>query len=204
MKFQKGNKINLGRWQSEETRRKISEAQKGRKLSEEHKRKTSETMKGKKPYQMTDEIRKKISQSLKGTKHVGSFTSEKMKGNVPWNKGKPGFKQSEETKLKKSMAMRGKRVGEKSSNWKGGITPINERIRRSLEYKLWRTAVFKRDNYTCIWCGVVGGRLNADHIKPFSQYPELRFAIDNGRTLCVKCHETTETYGGRMNKYIKL
>lgn len=42
--------------------------------------------------------------------------------------------------------------GEKHPNWRGGITPINKAIRTSLEYKLWRTAVFERDNYTCVWC----------------------------------------------------
>ena len=89
--------------------------------------------------------------------------------------------------------------GEKSYLWKGGITPINEKLRKSLEYKLWREAVYKRDEWTCVWCEKKGGRLNADHIKPFSLYPELRFALDNGRTLCVECHRTTDTYGRKSH-----
>lgn len=79
--------------------------------------------------------------------------------------------------------------------WKGGVTKKHLALRMSLEYKIWRRAVYERDNYTCIWCGYKGNKLNADHIKSFSQYPELRFAIDNGRTLCEPCHRTTNTYG---------
>lgn len=78
---------------------------------------------------------------------------------------------------------------------RGRRTPELGRIRRCLQYRLWRESVFKKDNYTCIWCGQIGGRLNADHIKPFAYYPELRFAIDNGRTLCENCHRKTDTYG---------
>lgn len=84
--------------------------------------------------------------------------------------------------------------GDKSHFWKGGITSKNEAFRKTLDYRLWREAVFKRDNWTCIWCRQRGGILNADHIKAFALYPELRLAIDNGRTLCVDCHKTTETY----------
>lgn len=90
--------------------------------------------------------------------------------------------------------------GEKNPCWKGGITPTNMVIRASAEYRLWRESVFLRDEYTCVWCGVRGGNLNADHIKPFAYFPELRFAIDNGRTLCVPCHKTTDTYGARKPK----
>ena len=117
-----------------------------------------------------------------------------------------GKHRSEETKKKISEARMGiprpDMRGSSSNLWKGGITPINEVIRHSLEYKLWRKSVFERDNYTCIVCGDnKGGNLNADHIKPFSLFIELRFDINNGRTLCIDCHRQTDTYGGRMMNY---
>lgn len=87
------------------------------------------------------------------------------------------------------------RKGNKTNLWKGGVSSINLIIRSSIEYRLWRESVFKRDNWTCVWCGQRGGKLNADHIKPFCDYPELRFAIDNGRTLCLECHKKTPTFG---------
>jgi 5-methylcytosine-specific restriction endonuclease McrA len=87
-----------------------------------------------------------------------------------------------------------KNSGANNAFWKGGVTPIYKKIRKSTEYKLWRTAVFTRDNWTCIWCGKKG-RVYADHIKPFAEYPALRFAIDNGRTLCLDCHKKTDSYG---------
>lgn len=109
-----------------------------------------------------------------------------------------GKKQSLETRKKNSLS----KSGINNPNWKGGISQENKRIRASAEYRLWREAVFERDDYTCVWCGSRCGNgknvtLHADHIKPFAYYPELRFAIDNGRTLCIECHKTTETYGNR-------
>ena len=108
---------------------------------------------------------------------------------------KLGISQSREHKRKRSEANKGIQVGDKHWNWKGGITPLRKKLYFSKEYKLWRRAVFERDNFTCIWCGEEGGELNVDHIKPWCDYPALRFAIDNGRTLCEDCHRKTETYG---------
>jgi 5-methylcytosine-specific restriction endonuclease McrA len=77
---------------------------------------------------------------------------------------------------------------EQNGNWKGGITPINAKIRNTPEYIKWRSEVFERDKYTCQECGACGCYLEAHHIKPFALYPELRFIVSNGITLCRKCH----------------
>jgi len=73
--------------------------------------------------------------------------------------------------------------------WRGGVTPLNKKIRKSKKYIEWRKAVFERDKYTCQECQKVGGRLHPHHIKHFALYPELRFSVDNGKTLCIFCHQ---------------
>jgi hypothetical protein len=80
--------------------------------------------------------------------------------------------------------------GENNVNWKGGISSERNKIWRTLDYKQWRKSVFERDNYTCQCCGDnKGGNLQAHHKYNFSEYLELRFEIDNGITLCDKCHD---------------
>jgi len=91
-------------------------------------------------------------------------------------------------------------MGDKSSFWKGGLTKKSEDIRKSPEYSQWRREVFHRDNYKCVECGA-GENIQADHIKPFSLFPELRFDINNGRTLCKSCHKETPTYGRKIANY---
>lgn len=139
--------------------------------------------------------------------HVGQSSWNKGKSNT-WTK--PGFILSEETKRKISIAKRGQPSpmkgkpfpqlrGEKNGNWNGGTGTERHQAMGKIEYVLWRTSIFMRDDYTCQQCLVRGGELNADHIKPWALYPELRYAIDNGRTLCVSCHRQTDTWGARTN-----
>lgn len=78
--------------------------------------------------------------------------------------------------------------GDESPAWKGGLTSPNKLQRTSLDYKNWRKSVFERDNYTCQCCFTRGGRLNAHHIQNYADNESLRFDVDNGITLCEKCH----------------
>lgn len=137
-------------------------------------------------------------------KKLSEETKKKISLKAMGNKRGLGKKHSKETIEKIRRANLGKERhfmrGANNWRWRGGVTPIHHQIRNSLEYKIWRRAVFERDNYTCVWCRrkkEVSGKLNADHIKPFAFFPELRFAIENGRTLCIPCHKKTDTYAKR-------
>ena len=167
----------LNKNHSEETKRKISIASKGNK-----------SFTGRKH---TEEWKQKMSLIMKAKPRHPNFTT----------KGKKRPPASMETRIKLGIAHR----GAKNHNWKGGVTSISQKIRHSLEYKLWREAVFQRDGSKCVQCGIAGTidspYLRADHIKSFAMFPELRTEISNGQVLCLNCDSQTNTWGRKV-KYI--
>lgn len=83
--------------------------------------------------------------------------------------------------------------GAQSHRWKGGTTKETIRFRKTLDYKLWRNAVYKRDDFTCQMCFERGGKLSAHHILLFSEREDLRTVVANGITLCWSCHSSIKS-----------
>ena len=144
---------------------------------------------------------KKCWYSTDKLKEVCSRNGKLRKGKTPWINGR---KHTEETRGKMSEASLGKpwtekqRVaimpkllrGENHPYWKGGITPLNSKIRHSATYKDWAKEVKRIWDYECQICGEKGGRLHSNHIKKFSDYSSLRLKLSNGIALCRNCHTT--------------
>ena len=172
-----------GQKHSEETRRKL-------RLAWEKRENRHAWNKGKKTGNFGNGFKKGKGHPFFGKKRV--FTEEWRRNMSVAHKGikMPPFTEEHKNKIRDAN------LGSKSHLWRGGVTEVNHLIRTSAPYKEWRTAVYKRDGYACVLCGDDrGGNLQADHIKPFSLFPDLRFVIDNGRTLCIPCHKKTDTYG---------
>lgn len=101
-----------------------------------------------------------------------------------------------------------KKFGSQNPAWNGGITKSQYRktYEEQFAHKRWREQIFKKDNYTCVKCGINNDdgktiKLEADHIKPYAYFPELRQSLSNGQTLCSPCHTEKTRREGR--KYWK-
>ena len=76
--------------------------------------------------------------------------------------------------------------------WKGEsyLDPIS-RKRNQLRHRKWSKAVRDRDNNTCQDCGEKKRRMHAHHLVSIRVCinSSLEFDIENGITLCPKCHK---------------
>ncbi len=133
---------------------------KGKHISVETKKKMSIAKRGKKPYQMTDEIRKRMSET-----HIGLNT---------WCKGK---QHSKETRKKMS--------GKNSVHWKGGISfePYSVKFNKEL-----RELIRNRDGHKCRLCNMPEceniRKLSVHHIN----YDKKNCLPSNLLALCVRCN----------------
>lgn len=207
------NKMKLARKNiSEETRRKIGDAHRGLKHSDEAKRKMSKSHKGIRHPLSLETIKKITNYQRNRTIEHRRKLSESLKGHIGANKGKHF---SIEIRQKMSNAQK----GNKNYNWKGGITPILIKIRESSKYREWRQRNYIRDNFVCQECkDSSGNNLEVHHKKSFSKLVnearnympllslydacmlyEPLWDINNGITLCKKCHGKTKN--GRPTKY---
>jgi hypothetical protein len=133
------------------------------------------------------DVRKRISDKLKGRK-LSDLTRNKISD---FRKGLPSPAKGKHWSLESKLRVRKIRNNKNPSE--------NKLIRKSIEFRLWREAVYARDGWTCQKTGVKGGKLHPHHILNFSEYPDLRFAIDNGITLSEESHRNFHKKFGWKN-----
>lgn len=119
------------------------------------------------------------------------------------------FKHSDETKRKMSANRKGKRAGEAAHQWihdRSKLKRYNDvsKDRRSYAYAFWRKSVWLRDNFKCkINNAECAGRIEAHHILGWAEYPELRYEINNGITLCHGHHPRKRNEEKRLSPYFQ-
>ncbi|MBG9599991.1 endonuclease [Bacillus mycoides] len=83
------------------------------------------------------------------------------------------------------------RFGQENPNYNPNKTDEEREKERLVEgYGIWRTKVYERDNYTCRCCGYdKGSILVAHHLDGWDWCKKKRLDVDNGVTLCKRCHK---------------
>lgn len=80
-------------------------------------------------------------------------------------------------------------IAARGENWKPKtVSKAKDRLERLKFRNEIQRLVLERDSYTCQFCHNKGGKLQVDHIQSWAEYVELRFDINNCRTLCMACH----------------
>lgn len=125
-----------------------------------------------------------------------------------------GIKHTKETILKIIDSRKGKCLGENNASWKGGTTPLMNKIKRLTEYKQWQIKVLKRDKYICRKCGSNKGNKSPHHLTALSFLVNMfnikkvadakecvdLFNVRNGITLCIDCHYKTPNFAWKAVK----
>ena len=121
------------------------------------------------------------------------------RGTEVWNKNKKGLQKAW------NKGMKGFNTGEKSGRWIADRTKLAKRQERNdMAYKNWRKQVWLRDNFTCkIANPDCCGRIEAHHILGWTNYPELRYEVNNGITLCHFHHPRKRKDEMRLSPYFK-
>jgi len=149
------------------------------------------TSKGKK-WTLSAETKEKMRLSKLGVnnprfgKKMLPQTKKAILNKIKGNKFNLGRTHTEETKIKMSEGKK----GEKHPLWKKDRNTLQKQDRRNdSAYREWRKNVYQRDSYLCkINNQDCSGRLEAHHILEWKEYPELRYNINNGITLCKHHH----------------
>jgi len=71
------------------------------------------------------------------------------------------------------------------------------------KHREWREKVLRRDKYLCQECKKYGKKVSATHahhIKPVEEYPELRYVVSNGESLCLAHHNMMHPEKGGRRK----
>lgn len=146
---------------------------------------------------LTKETKQKLKKSR--ANQLPPTLGKNLKRHPEWKKffGK-GYNISEKTRKKKSNLI----SGNKNPNWRGGVWSANNSQRNSKNSILWKKTILTKDNFSCKACGSISF-LEIHHINNFSEFPELRLAIDNGITLCHNCHVEFHKQYTKYNNSIK-
>lgn len=119
----------------------------------------------------------------KGHEPVAGF----KKGRVSHNKGIP---LSDETKKKMSAKLRGRKKSAEG-RLNSALGHVRSTNRKSYVHRQWIAAINEKHDFRCAHCNSEDG-LHAHHIKPWKEFPDLRFDVTNGILLCRVCHRIEE------------
>ena len=169
--------------------------------------------KGHKPYSGIEKgwFKKGVTSWNKDTKGVmkPNKTSFK-KGTSPWNTGKKIPYLHHDKQFKKGMTAWNKGIPymqkEKHPNWIADRSKLVKSEKKHLDgrYREWMFGVKIRDHYKCkINNSDCKGRLESHHILNWEDYPELRYEINNGITLCHAHHPRGRAEEKRLSSYLQ-